>query len=160
MKTKMNNTVTTIASVMLVTALLGAILSCGAAVAMGLPQDPAIFAGVVETSQQALALAGAKALFSSDGSTSAFGIPQGVRGNVNAGQGLYDISCATCHGDGSKLRGVSYHTFQRRLKTGAMEGLPLSEQEAADIVAWLNRTSTQPATAETILANAGGGSAR
>lgn len=127
----------TIASVLLAFAALGAVLSSAAVVALEAQPGPAI--------NQDGASPGTRSYFDAAGRTSAFGIPAGMSGSVSAGQEIYDLRCATCHGDGARLRAMSYHTYKRRLETTAMAGMVLEEQELADIVAWLNRNQETPA---------------
>ena len=77
-------------------------------------------------------------VFDANGDTSGFGIPPMTSGNITAGDGLYAASCVSCHAVGSK-DGRTYAEFDASLSIPAMSGITLTDQEKADVTAYLNR---------------------
>lgn len=126
--------VTTLASVLLAFATLGAILSNAAVVAA----ESGPGAGLAKYSAPASA-GQPQSYFDAQGCTTSFGLPAGQQGSVSAGQSVFENRCAMCHGDGAALRAMGYHAYKRRLAIPAMSGLELDQQELADVIAWLNR---------------------
>lgn len=116
---------------------------CGAASAMDL-QDK-LNAGIsVSLDNASAALPAVTVGTKSDG----YGIPAGMHGSLSSGRDIYEISCAACHPKPNVLPATSFHGFKRRMATGAMDGMELSDQEVADVVMWLNRfdASATPVT--------------
>jgi mono/diheme cytochrome c family protein len=83
-----------------------------------------------------------------------YGIPASLEGSVEAGQNVYEISCAACHENAFALPATTFQGFKRRQRTGAMSGMQLSDQEIADIVVWLNRFSPKTTESDSLLASA------
>jgi hypothetical protein len=83
-----------------------------------------------------------QSLFDAQGGTSAFGIPSGTTGTISAGQQVFSASCAGCHGGG--LPALSFSELKGKLALSPMSGISLSEQQIADLTAWLNRSTTPP----------------
>lgn len=78
-----------------------------------------------------------------NGVTSAFGIPAGLEGNVSTGEGLFTANCSGCHG--SKMGARDFTAITAALgSVGAMKSINLSQQQQADITAYLNRASIPP----------------
>jgi hypothetical protein len=76
--------------------------------------------------------------FDADGNTSEFGIPNGLKGNISAGRRVWSRVCTDCHL--SEKTGKSYGDIQRARRTVPdMRGLQVSNQQVADVVAYLNR---------------------
>ncbi len=84
----------------------------------------------------------AQSFFDTKGSTGAFGIPAGMSGTISAGQQVFDASCAGCHGGGLPV--LSYAELQTKMAIPPMTGITLTQQELADLTAWLNRNATPP----------------
>lgn len=148
MMREVGKTVSTLASILLAFATLGAILSSAAVVAADAGPAGSFAAPVQPAALPA-------SYFDAEGCTSSFGIPAGQQGSISAGQAVYENRCAMCHGDGAKLRAMSYHTYKRRLAIPGMSGIELEQQELADVVAWLNRNEV-PAHAASLPAPADG----
>jgi hypothetical protein len=80
-----------------------------------------------------------KPLFDSNGNTTAFGIPNGLRGNVGDGRNVWSSVCASCHATEKKNR--TYGQTKAALRTEpTMRALNLSNQQVADVTAYLNRS--------------------
>lgn len=76
--------------------------------------------------------------FDSNGNTSAFGIPSGVRGNISAGAGSWGSLCRSCHATEKTNR--SYGQIRNSFRTvPSMRGLSVSVQQTANLTAYLNR---------------------
>lgn len=76
--------------------------------------------------------------FDSNGNTSSFGIPSGMKGNVRKGGAVWNRKCSSCHS--SLKRGRSYGQIRASLKSvPQMRSLSLSAQETADVTAYLNK---------------------
>ncbi len=98
-------------------------------------------AAPVDSSNQNLPAA--QELTQRTGVTSAFGIPAGIEGNVASGDTRYTASCSGCHG--SSMGARDFPALTTALSTvKAMASLNLTEQELADITAYLNRASIPP----------------
>jgi hypothetical protein len=119
--------------------LLAAVLSsCGGGAASG---SPGIESGL--TSNPASG-GNTGSFFDAKGSTSAFGIPAGLNGTVSAGQTVFSASCSGCHGSGSALPLLAFDALKAKMQTGPMAGITLTDQQIADLTAWLNRSATPP----------------
>lgn len=79
-----------------------------------------------------------------NGVTSAFGIPAGMEGTVATGESLFNSNCSGCHGNMGARNFGQINTAL--VAVGSMKGLSLSQQQVADITAYLNRASIPPAT--------------
>lgn len=79
--------------------------------------------------------------FDVNGNTTSFGIPSGLRGNIDRGKRVWDRNCSGCHGSRVREPGDSYADVRRK------QGLPqhvdnsLSRQDMADLTAMLNKNS-------------------
>ena len=122
------------AASMLVLACLVFSTSCGGGSAAALPGDN-ITPPAGNTTSPA-----ANPLQERNGVTSAFGIPAGIEGNVSTGEGLYASNCSGCHGSNMGPRDFTAITAARS-NIGSMKSLNISEQQQADITAYLNRAS-------------------
>ncbi len=78
------------------------------------------------------------ALFDPNGNTSGFGIPGGLTGNINAGKGVWNGQCASCHAAEKKNRGFGQIKASLRV-VPTMQSLRLSSKQIADVTAYLNR---------------------
>jgi hypothetical protein len=77
-------------------------------------------------------------LYDANGNTTAFGIPKGMSGNISAGRVVWNGQCKSCHAV-EKLNRV-YGQIKASLRIiPTMIGLPVSNQQVADCVAYLNR---------------------
>jgi mono/diheme cytochrome c family protein len=87
--------------------------------------------------------------------TTGFGIPSGFTGSVSAGQGVFTASCAGCH---SSLGPRTYTQIDSALAAiSAMRSLNLSQQQIADLTAYLNRASIPGSTTTPPTTGTGGG---
>lgn len=78
--------------------------------------------------------------FDSAGNTSAFGIPSGMRGNISAGKRVWGRVCSACHV--SEKNGRRFNDIKRaRRSQPEMRALSITDQQIADVVAYLNRGS-------------------
>jgi hypothetical protein len=76
--------------------------------------------------------------FSSNGDTTSFGIPAGLKGNIGRGAAENRSRCLKCHGE----RGGGYRYGQlKKSVEGPLMRLKLSQQTLADLTAYLNRGS-------------------
>jgi mono/diheme cytochrome c family protein len=145
----MTTNITTVskAAILLGMAVSALASSCGGGGAAGLSINPG--------AQNPPAAAGAsspRSYFDNKGSTGAFGIPDGVTGSISAGQAIIASTCSGCHGSGQNLAALDYSRFTATLQAvPAMRALPLTQQDIADLVAWLNRNAPPPPS------NTGGG---
>lgn len=70
----------------------------------------------------------------------AFGIPSSLNANKNTGQSTYTSNCKGCHS--SENTGRSYSSYGALIKGSPMFIFDLSDQDLADITAYLNRFKT------------------
>ncbi len=76
--------------------------------------------------------------FDAQGTTSAFGIPSGLSGNISSGRRVYQQQCASCHGEfGSGWR---FNRLKTRIAQAPMF-LSIPDRDLANITAFLNRGS-------------------
>lgn len=75
--------------------------------------------------------------FDQNGNTVKFGIPSGLTGNISRGRGIWTADCGGCHG--SEKLGRTYSQIKSALNLGAMSGVKVTNQEVADLIAYLNR---------------------
>lgn len=80
--------------------------------------------------------------FDANGTTGSFGIPEGIRGSINAGERISSILCVSC--EMPALPPMSYSQVKAMMKREPMKNLKLNEQQLADLTAWLNRDSIPP----------------
>jgi len=80
--------------------------------------------------------------FDADGQTGSFGIPDGIRGSITAGERISSVICVTCRV--SALPPMGYSQVKAMMRTAPMSGLKLNEQQLADLTAWLNRDAIPP----------------
>jgi hypothetical protein len=74
--------------------------------------------------------------FDSSGNTTAFGIPNGLIGNIQRGRNKNQTDCAICHGERGK--GLNFSQLKRRIGEPPMN-LRIPDKDLADILAFLNR---------------------
>ena len=84
----------------------------------------------------------ASGCFDSNGNTSCFGIPNGVRGNKNSGSVIVISDCNGCHSERQRNYQQITSSFTNVATMTRFIDLPV--QDVADIVAYLNRFNTQP----------------
>ncbi len=86
---------------------------------------------------------GSGGTFDEHGNTTDFGIPSGLVGNITAGTAVWDSKCAACHPSPFGAVGaVTYPTIETKLGAVAlMSGVQVTEQQKADLTAYLNRAS-------------------
>lgn len=73
--------------------------------------------------------------------TTGYGIPTGLTGSITAGETIWSGTCNACH---SSMSPKTYQQVEGALAgVGAMQGLNLTEQQVADITAYLNRAAIQ-----------------
>ena len=77
--------------------------------------------------------------FDSACSTQSFGIPSPLRGNIDAGASYFAISCSGCHG--LRGSGFTYPQLQASVTGPLMRITNVTNQQYADMVAYLNSTS-------------------
>lgn len=82
--------------------------------------------------------AAAQGSFDSQGNTTLFGIPAGLKGNISRGASLWSANCAGCH-DSKDNR--TFGDVVNSYGISAMSGLNLSNAQTADLVAYLNRNN-------------------
>jgi hypothetical protein len=88
--------------------------------------------------------ASTKNWYDGNGDTAGFGIPDGMTGNLTAGETKFNNTCSGCHPAGRD--NYTYAQFQNALATQpAMSGLTLTNQEVADVTAYSNRNNADPA---------------
>ncbi len=76
--------------------------------------------------------------FDSNGNTTAFGIPSGLTGNINAGRSVWGSQCAACHA--REKSGRSYGQIKSSFRSiPQMQALGTNNQEIANVTAYLNR---------------------
>lgn len=76
--------------------------------------------------------------FDADGNTSAFGIPSGLSGNISRGRNIWGAQCLSCHTVEKTNR--TYGQIKSSLRNQpSMTFLSLSNQQIADLTAYLNR---------------------
>ena len=80
--------------------------------------------------------------FDADGNTTGFGIPEGLVGNVFAGEDIWIANCAFCHptSDDHVDAGPFGEIVEELAEVPEMSGLNLLDQEIADLTAYLNFT--------------------
>lgn len=78
------------------------------------------------------------ALFDSEGNTSAFGIPSGLKGNINAGRTVWTSTCQSCHAAEKTNRSYGQTKASVRVVPD-MQALQLTNQQIAHVTAYLNR---------------------
>jgi hypothetical protein len=88
------------------------------------------------TPPSAVATQTSEGSFSSDGTTTSFGIPTGISGNVAIGRRKLAGRCSQCHGEFG--RGWRFGRLKTRIAEAPMY-LILPNRDLADIVAYLNR---------------------
>jgi len=77
--------------------------------------------------------------FDSNGNTTAFGIPKGLKGNISAGRSVWRQVCSACHA--TEKTGKSYSSVKSAQRTVPdMRSLRVSNQDIANAVAYLNRS--------------------
>lgn len=75
--------------------------------------------------------------FDQNGNTSSFGIPAGMKGNVNLGKRIYFGECAGCHPQILGKR-ASYSSMEKTLSKSPMNALRVGRSDIAHLVAYLN----------------------
>ena len=76
--------------------------------------------------------------FDANGNTTAFGIPNGMTGNIGRGSSVWGGQCSSCHGVEKKNR--SYGQIKNSFNVvPTMKALPTTKQQMADVTAYLNR---------------------
>lgn len=76
--------------------------------------------------------------FDANGNTSAFGIPSGLKGNINAGSNVWSAECASCHAAEKPNR--VYGQIKASIRViPEMQALRLTNQQLANVTAYLNR---------------------
>ncbi len=73
------------------------------------------------------------------GNTSEFSISQGLTGNISAGQQLYSLTCSGCHSGIDKGANLDFIALHAAVTGPPMFINSLSNQNFADLVAYLNR---------------------
>jgi len=96
---------------------------------------------------------GSNSYFDAAGRTTSFGIPAGLTGTISVGQQLFSSSCAGCHASGKD--GRNFPTVMSAMNMSMMSGLNMTQQQMADIVAYLNRNVVPPPSSAG--GNTGGG---
>ena len=77
-------------------------------------------------------------LFDQNGSTTGFSIPKGLKGTISRGRSVWSNTCSSCHSQ--EKTGKTYATIKsafRRIPD--MRNTSVSNQEIADVTAYLNR---------------------
>ena len=78
--------------------------------------------------------------FDSNGNTTAFGIPSGLTGNIDAGRSVWNGQCQSCHA--REKTGRNYNQIKASFRSiPQMQGLSTSNQQIANVTAYLNRGS-------------------
>lgn len=76
--------------------------------------------------------------FDENGNTTAFGIPAGITGNINAGRSIWNSMCQACHASEKTAR--SYNQIKSSFRSiPQMQSLSISNQQIAHVTAYLNR---------------------
>lgn len=76
--------------------------------------------------------------FDANGNTTKFGIPGGLVGNISSGGSVWSSKCTGCHG--SEKTNRSYSQLKSAMGIPEMRGLNLSNQQLANLTAYLNRS--------------------